>query len=442
MTSVNFAQPDVTLRLDHAGVIREASLSSTIADEGLEGWVGRPWADTVGAGGNALVRQMLEAARITGVSSFHQVRQVFPSGLELPVEYATVRLGADAGLIAIGRSLEAVSDLRARLLADQTSMERDAWKLREVETRYRLLFETAAQPALLIAADDARVLEANPAAVRALGVTRERALVTEILGEQREAFQAMLARVRDQGKAPGIVLHLGADRAGWLVRASLMDAESTAVFVLQLSPSATRLAADVGDDARVDERAANIRLEDVIARLPEAFVVLDRDARIRFANHAFVALVEQRTADTVLGEPLARWIPRAAIGTLLERARSKGPVRGFATALNKPGAAAMDIELTATGSSDGQPPYIGILLRRCAAADTKRMGKALLRELVQETVASVERSAIEAAAELARGGRGAAADVVAKRREALRTKLARAAADVGADDDSDPPRDA
>ena len=33
MTSLNFAQPDVTLRLDLAGVIRHAALSSAIADE-------------------------------------------------------------------------------------------------------------------------------------------------------------------------------------------------------------------------------------------------------------------------------------------------------------------------------------------------------------------------------------------------------------------------
>ncbi len=428
MTSLNFAQPDVTLRLDLAGVIRHAALSSAIADEEIEDWVGRAWADTVGEGGNAEVHRMLEDARTSGVSSFHQVRQVFPSGLELAVEYTTVRLGEDAGLIAIGRSLEAVADLRARVIADQASMERDTWKLREVETRYRLLFETATQPVLLVDVEEATILEANPAAIEALGVTRERQLVMDVLETQREAFLGMLARVRTQGKAPGIVLHLGPERRGWLVRASLLEVEPAPVFVLQLSPSATRL-------ERGAEPPATMRLEDVIERLPEGFVIVDREGLVRLANKAFLTLVGQPYADAVLGQRLGRWLSRAGTDAdvVLDRVRRSGPLAGFTTTLTDERGAVVEIELSATGSSGEQPPFIGVLVRRqpSAAADAKRLGKALLRDIVQETVAAVERSSIEAAREITRGNRTAADNLVARRREELRTTLDRQAADLG-----------
>ncbi|MBC8069745.1 MAG: transcriptional regulator PpsR [Deltaproteobacteria bacterium] len=434
MTSVNFAQPDVTLRLDRAGVISEAALSIALRDEEIEQWVGRPWAETVADGGTAQVHQMLEDARAAGVSSFYQVRQVFPSGLELRVEYTTVRLGEDDGLIAIGRSLEAVADLRAQVLADRAAMERDAWRIREVETRYRLMFETSTAPLLLMDVDHGRVLEANPAAIQALGVIHHRELVTDILPEQRVAFLALLTRVRAEGKAPGIVLHLGADRQGWLVRASLLEVEAEAVFLLQLSPSAVRL-----------ERAPEpieLRVDDVIECLPAACVIVDRDGLVRLANGAFLALVGQNPAEPVLGRRLGRWFSRsgADADTIIARVGVQGSLAGFATTVTNERGDVIEVELSAAAGARAQPPIIAVLVRpqSDAAADALRMRRALLRELVQETVASVERSSIEAAREIARGNRTAAEDLLTRRREELRTELDRHDLGSDADDDPDP----
>jgi transcriptional regulator PpsR len=429
MNGVNFAQPDVTLRLDLRGVIRHAALSSAIHDEEIEDWVGRPWADTVGDDGIVQVRRMLEDARSTGLSSFHKVRQVFPSGLELAMEYTTVRLGADAGLIAIGRSLEAVTDVQARLIADQAAMERDAWRLREVETRYRLLFDTSVAPLLVMDVDDGRVLEANPAAVRALGRIHERTILPDIRTAEREAFLAMLARVRRDGNAPGIVLHLGPDGQGWLARASLLEVDTATVVLLQLSPSASRLQA--GPDL------AGSRLKDVIDRLPEGFVIVDREGLVCLANRAFLALVEQPYVDSVLGQRLARWLSRsgADADTVFERVSRGAPLAGFTTTLTNERGDVVDIELSATGNSAEHPSFVGVLLRRqlAAAAEAKRLRKAVLSEIVQEAVEAVQRSTVEAAREIARGNLTAAQDLLARRREELRTTLDDAA-EIGEDD--------
>ena len=48
------------------------------------------------------------------------------------------------------------------VLGAQQAMEQDYWKLREIETRYRLLFDASNEPVLLIGAEDLRVVEANP----------------------------------------------------------------------------------------------------------------------------------------------------------------------------------------------------------------------------------------------------------------------------------------
>src|SRR6478735_6221649 len=231
MTRVNIAQPDVTLTLDMDGVIRGATLSDAIPGEQMQQWLGRPWAETVGTVGVDRVRNMVQDARTAGVSAFHQLTQRFPSGLELPMEYTTVRLGGQAGLIAVGKNLQAVAELQSRLLAAQQAREQDYWKLREIETRSRLLFDASSEAVLMVRADTLRVVEANPAAIRILGIAPGWEVMKEVAARDQDSFQAMLLRVRKLGRVPGIILRLGAEQAQWTVKATLMASDPSPVFL-------------------------------------------------------------------------------------------------------------------------------------------------------------------------------------------------------------------
>ena len=101
MSELGTPQPDVTLLLDMDGVIREATLSPAMAQENIDGWLGRPWSEVVGPAGEKIQRMMQDTQR-TGISAFRQITQKFPSGLELPMEFTTVLLGGRAGMLAIG----------------------------------------------------------------------------------------------------------------------------------------------------------------------------------------------------------------------------------------------------------------------------------------------------------------------------------------------------
>jgi len=147
---VSINQPDITLVLDLKGVIQKVTLAGEVSTERVDPWLGRPWVETVDEAGSGKIRRIVEEARSEGLSAFRQVNQRFPSGRELPIEYTTIRLGGRAGLLAVGRSLRAVAELQSRLIAAQQAMERDYWKLREVETRYRLLFDTSSEAVLLL----------------------------------------------------------------------------------------------------------------------------------------------------------------------------------------------------------------------------------------------------------------------------------------------------
>ncbi|MFO1057949.1 MAG: transcriptional regulator PpsR [Dongiaceae bacterium] len=446
INGVGFAQPDVTLILDAEGVIQQATLANDVAGEGVEAWLGRAWSDTVGEVGSDKARTMVDDARIRGISAFRQITQRFPSGRELPMEYTLVRLGGRAGLIAIGRNLQAVADLQSRLIAAQEAMERDYWRFRDVETRYRLLFDVSSEPVLLIGAEGLRIAETNPAAIRALGLAPGRAFVPEVAHQDREAFHAMLQRVREHGKAPGLVLHLGVERDPWLVRASMMATQPGAVFLLQLSPASAA-------PRRAQLEAPSV--EALLRRMPDGFVLIDTEGVIQRANPAFAELVQAGAEAAVEGERLGRWLsqPGADLGVLLGQIRRHGNVRLFATNLQGE-RTEVPVEIAAAGDVDGRPRYVGLLIHdvsgRMAPAErgngiaaaiealTRQTGTKSLRRLVQDTTGLVERHYIEAALKLTQGNRTAAADMLGISRQGLYAKLSRYNLDGDASATGDP----
>ena len=437
MSGISLVQPDVTLLLDVKGVIQKVELSEAIPEDGVEAWLGRPWVEIVDGSASDTVRRMVEDARTGGVSGFRQVVQRFPSGRELSLEYATVRLGGKAGLLAIGKNLQAVTELQTNLVAAQRAMERDYWKLRDIETRYRLLFDAASEAVLLVRGSDLRVIEANPAAVRVLGrVPSGRDLPGELAASDREPFRAMLQQVREHGKAPGMVARLGRSREPWLVRASLMASEPGPAFLVQLSPASAPLMDDpVGDLVQMDE---------IFERLPDACVVIEPGGSILRANRAFCDLVQVSAGSLVYGESLDRWLTRPGVdmAVLLSNVRRHGSVRFLATSVRGELGSEVEVEISAAGNAERDPGQIGVLLRRTPATRTSDVlaqraeaallkplagtaGSTSLRDLVAGTVAAVERHYITAALELTAGNRSAAAELLGLSRQGLYAKLDR-----------------
>src|SRR6201996_7526612 len=271
MAEFHGPRPDVTLLLDMDGVIREATLAPTMSAENVDVWLGRPWSEVVDDASDKIDRIMQDTLR-TGISAFRQITQRFPSGLELPMEFTTVLLGGRAGMLAIGKNLQAVAELQARLISAQQTIERDYWKLREIETRYRLVIEDSNDAVLLAKVADLRIVEANRAATTALSASARRRegivgrdFLQEITPKDRQPVELMLRRVRDQGKAPGIVIHLGAESAPWTLRGSLMTQESGPVFLLQMTP----IGKAAGGAAPEHQT-----LSDLLDRIPDALAII------------------------------------------------------------------------------------------------------------------------------------------------------------------------
>jgi transcriptional regulator PpsR len=427
--------------MDVDGVITDVSLANTVSGEGVHDWIGRPWADTVEDVAGDKVRHMVAQARANGVSDFGQITQRFPSGLELPIEYNAVLLGADIGLVAVGKNLRAVAGVQSGLIAAQHAREQDAWKLRAVETRHRLLFECSDEPLVQIGGTDLQIIDANPAAVRAGALDAGRDFVATLAPYDRDAFHALVARVAEHGRAPRVTLHIGPTETPWLVRASLATPAPQAGFLLQLSHYAS------GITARPDA----VSLENLIERLPDSFVLIDADGIVLRANRAFFDLVQAVAPGSVIGQPVGRWLqnPGADVGVLIASVQRHRIVRSFSTTLQGELGTSVEVEISAAGNRDVKPQQIGISLRdisRRQAVDgtaptngatpgerllgplvklADQIGHMPLLQLVRDTGGLIERHYIEDALGRVNGNRTAAAELLGLSRQSLYAKLSR-----------------
>ncbi|MEQ9609378.1 MAG: transcriptional regulator PpsR, partial [Kiloniellaceae bacterium] len=280
------------------------------------------------------------------------------------------------------------------------------------------------------------IVEANPAAIRALGISAQGSdLTAEIAPEERRPFEEMLQRVRDQGKAPAVMVHLGQARESWLIRASMMTSGPGPMYMLQFSPVAGMQQHTTAD--------ASFSLDELMSRVPDAFVVLDARGTVLHANRAFLDLVQVASESSAIGQRLGRWLwrPGADLTVLLANIQRHGLVRLFSTTIHGELGSDTEVELSASGNRDQESQHIAVILRdvsRRLVVDnkdqglgallgplTERIGNSSLRQLVQDTVGIVERHYIESALQLTSGNRTAAAELLGLSRQSLYAKLNR-----------------
>jgi transcriptional regulator PpsR len=431
------ARPDITLTLDADGVIRNAVSAEGLAGEGLSAWLGRPWGETIDPSVEALVRKMIGDIRNSGASSFVKVTQRLPSGREVPMEYTTFSLGEKAGFVAIGKNLQVISDLQSRLQIAQQERERDYWKIREIETRYRMLFDASSEASVLVLVTNQRIVEANVAAIRSLGLLPGSEFFPDLNAHDRQSFEAMLKQVREQGRAPGIALHVPPSLALYSLRASLMKSESGLYYLFQMAP--------LGPQPTTIAKAS-FSVDEVIQRLPDGFAIVDMDGTIRRTNHTFLDLVQMGSEGAVVGQTMKRWLsqPGADLGVLMGLVQKHGSVTRMDTMLHGELGADTAVEISAVGNKAAKPDYVGLLLRDTtmrAATDAAPLPAAAplvetvsatgnflaqnltLEQLVKGSTRTIEQNAIVSALEACQGNRTLAARRLGLSRQSLHTKL-------------------
>jgi transcriptional regulator PpsR len=355
-------RPDIALTLDREGVITDVAPSDSFKNEALDSWRGRSWSETIPPDGVDLVAQAMKASLESGESYCIRVRQQLPSGRELSIEYTTVSLGDQAGVVAIGRSLEGMSDLRSRLIATQKAREQDFWKLRDIESRYRALLDASNEAVALVRATTLRVIEANVMAARELGLVPGAEFLPDLPTRDRKQLEAALELVRSQGRAPSIVLQLN-DRSRWTLGASFVTRESDAIYLLRMSVL----------DGEADPPNDVCDLEQILFRFPDPFVIIDREGAVLKANPAFLDLAQVGVESVAIGQSLDRWLsfPGEDLSTILGHVQSRGGARLLRCRLEGEMGSVSEVEVSAAGDKSRRPQHIGLLIRELATRDSR-----------------------------------------------------------------------
>ena len=195
---------DITLVMDTQGVIEDVSTRrDTLGALGCQDWVGRRWIDTVTSESRSKIQEMLQSRGAADVMRWRHVNHTSRLGNELALQYVLLPLGAGK-LLALGRDLESLAELQRRLVETQQSVERDYLRLRHIEARYRVLFDTSSEAVLMVDASTQRVLEANVGAQALLKDAGKRLVGRDVRecfeGESQDEVQSLLRTALATGR--------------------------------------------------------------------------------------------------------------------------------------------------------------------------------------------------------------------------------------------------
>jgi len=457
------AAGDVALVLDGTGLVLDVYSHDLELQKAMRReWRGRTWAETVSIDSRDKAEALLDAALADTPAAPRQMNHPAKAGPDLPMLYAAVRVSGSARardgarVVAIGRDLRDTVALQRRLVDAQQSMERDYWRFREAETRYRNLFQASAEAVLIVDGATLRVVEANPAAMTLLsgGAAKPAKAVGVALGtlfapEAAEPLAAALAAARSVGKHERLSALLVGVRRSVSVAVSSFRQDQASFLLVRLAPlaeietkaqrGAAAARAQAGDSGADDFASAFVR------GTSDALVFTDASGRVVAVNRAFARMAQLSSEDQARGESLDRWLGRTGIelSMLLANLREGGSAGLFSTELRGALGLTTEVEIAASALEPAGAATFAFSVRdvgrRLAPSEralptkvpasvaqlTELVGRVPLKQIVAETSDLIERLSIETALAMTKDNRAMAAQLLGLSRQSLYVKLRR-----------------
>jgi transcriptional regulator PpsR len=439
------AASDITLVIDPDGTVRDLVVRNDDLATDLDdspNWIGQKLTSLVALDSRPKATVLIREATTNAESRWRHLNHMTAGGRSVPVLYCGVQM-TSGRIVLFGRDLRAMSELQQRLVNVQQSLERDYSRMREVETRYRLLFETSTEAVLIFDADKGRVSEANPAAATLFATDVEeligQSLAGVIASDSLPAVQAYLTAVRAGGREPEVRVqvaprHRNGHSPIVQLRASLFRQGGATLFLLRAS-------APVGAPLLPDVRS---KLLAAVEGAPDGYVVTDDVGNILTANAAFLEMAQLGRESLAVGQPLDRWIGQTGVDmdVLVSNLRQRGTVRFFSTVMRAEDGGTVQVEISAVSVRNGAQSCFGYAVRnvgprvhvspravkelpRSVEQLTELIGRVALKDLVREATEVIERLSIEAALELTGDNRASAAEMLGLSRQSLYVKLRR-----------------
>ena len=320
------------------------------------------------------------------------------------------------------------------------SMERDYSRLRHVETRYRILFQTSAEPVFVVDAATDKIVEANPAATHTFGDCVGRmvggSLPVELTQESMNTLRSLSMLVRSGQPLDDARARLSDGTQEFVLSTTLFRQAASAFYLIRFTPTTMGVAPQ--------QQASSSKLIRFIRNAPDGFVTTDHDGTVVTANVAFLQMAQLMSEDQVRGQSIDRWLGRSDVDmrVVIANLRQHGAVHLFASVLRGDLGSVTDVEVSAVSIIEGDTIGYGFAVRnvgrRIAGTGTEQrfpprspehlkdlIGRMPLKDIVRDTTDVIERLSIEAALDLTGNNRAAAAEMLGLSRQSLYVKMRR-----------------
>lgn len=432
---------DIALILDKDGIVEDVSVRKTdLAALGCQGWVGRPWISTVTSECKGKIEDMLNPQPGNEEVRWRHINHASSQGIDVPVQYAVVSLEDAGRVLALGRDMEGVAVLQRRLIETQQSIERDYLRLRFVEARYRILFDTTHEAVMVVDGSSYRVVDANSSAQAFARDTNKKLAGRDFLEcfepNCIEELQSLLRMAHATGRIEMCRARFVGAAMDCTVSATVFRQENGSQFLVRLLPQ---------DNATYPTLTSTQQLlfSEAMVHSPTGFVLTDRSGNIKSANDEFMSMVGATSLSQVYGQALENWLARGGIdwGVLLTNLRAQAKVKEFTTELRAMSGTLMAVEISAATLSKDETYYAFYLrdverrralnspasssMEGSVAELSHLVGRMPMKDIVGETVDMLEKMCIQSALQLTNNNRASAAEMLGLSRQSLYVKLRR-----------------
>lgn len=184
-------------------------------------------------------------------------------------------------------------------------------------------------------------------------------------------------------------------------------------------------------------------LSEALEHFPDGWLLTDPSGSVRSVNEEGMALLGLTSASQVVGQSLEGWLSRGAVdwGVINTSLKQQKPVRNFATEIKTLSGMTLPVEISGVYLAKPEPLYVMFVRdinRRSQSSSlpsptlpnpfadlSQLVGRRPIKDIVGDTVDTIERMCIEAALELTHNNRASAAEMLGLSRQSLYVKLRR-----------------
>lgn len=414
----------------------------------LDGWVGHKLSDFVEADSVQKLANVLKAPFDLGDDSLDEqgiewrhLNLLSPSKQAAPFLVKLFKFPDDDKLRLCARDLGSMSKMQQKLMDTHMSMERDYLRLRHMESRYNLLFDSSIEPILVIELTTKRIIQANPTCVRALlGEDSKKLIGAELYHffapEHRDELEALLTSAQTGGKTKTLQVKSNESGQVFSMTPTLVVQEGGPQLLIRLTTKSMSKGATLG--TAVQDWYTN-----ALQKAPYGFVVTDGAGIVLSANDEFISLTGSFSQAQVVGKPFESWLARAGVdwGVLINNLKQLSKLRNFATELVSQSNTPVEVEISAS-TLDSEEKRYGFFIRdvhrlsqsgpvasSSMAGSVSQLaqlvGRMPMKDIVGETSDMIEKMCIQSALELTQNNRASTAEMLGLSRQSLYIKLHR-----------------